>query len=53
MIKKGNQVKVIYGKDKGKTGEVIEIFHQNETRKGMLVHNQYLYLIEVANELIF
>ena len=25
MIKKGNQVKVICGKDKGKTGEVIEI----------------------------
>jgi ribosomal protein L24 len=24
-IKKGNQVKVITGKDKGKTGEVIEI----------------------------
>jgi len=26
MIKKGNQIKVIAGKDKGKTGEVIEIF---------------------------
>tara|TARA_B110000211_G_C13643091_1_gene362546 strand:+ start:72 stop:311 length:240 start_codon:yes stop_codon:yes gene_type:complete len=25
LIKKGNQVKVITGKDKGKTGEVIEI----------------------------
>ena len=25
IIKKGNQVKVITGKDKGKTGEVIEI----------------------------
>ena len=25
IIKKGNQVKVISGKDKGKTGEVIEI----------------------------
>ena len=25
MLKKGNQVKVITGKDKGKTGEVIEI----------------------------
>ena len=25
QIKKGNQVKVITGKDKGKTGEVIEI----------------------------
>ena len=24
-IKKGNQVKIITGKDKGKTGEVIEI----------------------------
>jgi large subunit ribosomal protein L24 len=26
MIKKGNQVQVICGKDKGKKGEVIEIF---------------------------
>ena len=26
MIKKGNQVEVICGKDKGKKGEVIEIF---------------------------
>ena len=25
IIKKGNQVEVIYGKDKGKKGEVIEI----------------------------
>ena len=25
QIKKGNQVKIITGKDKGKTGEVIEI----------------------------
>ena len=25
LIKKGNQVEVIYGKDKGKKGEVIEI----------------------------
>ena len=25
IIKKGNQVKVITGKDKGKTGEIIEI----------------------------
>ena len=24
-IKKGTQIKVIYGKDKGKSGEVIEI----------------------------
>ena len=25
MIKKGNQVEVIYGKDKGKKGQIIEI----------------------------
>ena len=25
LLKKGNQVKVIYGKDKGKTGEILEI----------------------------
>ena len=30
QIKKGNQVKIITGKDKGKTGEVIEI---NRTKK--------------------
>ena len=33
MIKKGNQVKVIYGKDKGKTGEVIEIFKSRQLAK--------------------
>ena len=25
LLKKGTQVKVIYGKDKGKTGEILEI----------------------------
>tara|TARA_Y200000002_G_C22589923_1_gene624744 strand:+ start:449 stop:700 length:252 start_codon:yes stop_codon:yes gene_type:complete len=25
ILKKGSQVKVIYGKDKGKTGEILEI----------------------------
>ena len=25
IIKKGTQVKIIYGKDKGKTGEILEI----------------------------
>ena len=29
MIKKGNQVEVITGKDKGKKGEVIEILRSN------------------------
>ena len=32
-IKKGNQVKVITGKDKGKTGEVIEINRKINTIK--------------------
>ena len=32
-IKKGNQVKVITGKDKGKTGEVIEISRKMNTIK--------------------
>ena len=32
-IKKGNQVKVITGKDKGKTGEVIEINRKMNTVK--------------------
>ena len=32
-IKKGNQVKVIAGKDKGKTGEVIEINRKMNTIK--------------------
>ena len=33
MIKKGNQVKILCGKDKGKTGEVIEILrNQNEAK---------------------
>jgi large subunit ribosomal protein L24 len=33
QIKKGNQVKVITGKDKGKTGEVIEINRKMNTLK--------------------
>jgi len=33
QIKKGNQVKVITGKDKGKTGEVIEINRKSNTIK--------------------
>ena len=28
IIKKGNQVKVISGKDKGKTGEILEIYRK-------------------------
>ena len=32
-LKKGNQVKVITGKDKGKTGEIIEINRKNQTVK--------------------
>ena len=31
IIKKGNQVEVIYGKDKGKKGEIMEI-NRNENR---------------------
>ena len=33
MIKKGNKVKVISGKDKNKDGEVIEIDRQNNRAK--------------------
>ena len=33
QIKKGNQVKIITGKDKGKTGEVIEINRKMNTVK--------------------
>ena len=33
MIKKGNQVVVICGKDKGKKGEVIEIFKRENRAK--------------------
>tara|TARA_B100001123_G_C15308726_1_gene1023584 strand:- start:1414 stop:1659 length:246 start_codon:yes stop_codon:yes gene_type:complete len=33
MIKKGNQVEVISGKDKGKKGEVIEIFRSMNRAK--------------------
>ena len=33
MIKKGNQVEVLCGKDKGKKGEVIEILrHENKAK---------------------
>ena len=33
MIKKGNQVKILCGKDKGKTGEVIEILRNKYRAK--------------------
>ena len=33
MIKKGKQVEIICGKDKGKKGEVIEIFRKNNKAK--------------------
>ena len=33
MIKKGNQVEVIAGKDKGKKGEVIEILRRDDKVK--------------------
>ena len=33
MIKKGNQVEIICGKDKGKKGEVIEIFRSASKAK--------------------
>ena len=33
MIRKGNQVEVICGKDKGKKGEVIEIFRAQNKAK--------------------
>ena len=33
MIKKGAQVEIIYGKDKGKKGEIIEILRLKNTSK--------------------
>ena len=33
MIKKGNQVEIIYGKDKGKKGEVLEILRKSNKLK--------------------
>ena len=33
MLKKGNQVQIICGKDKGKKGEVIEILKKNNKTK--------------------
>ena len=33
MIKKGNQVEILTGKDKGKKGEVIEILRQQDRVK--------------------
>ena len=33
MIKKGNQVEIISGKDKGKKGEIIEILRMSNTSK--------------------
>ena len=38
IIKKGNQVKIITGKDKGKTGEVIEINRKLNSLKVKAIH---------------
>ena len=32
-LKKGNQVKILYGKDKGKTGEILEVNRKLEKIK--------------------
>ena len=44
MIKKGNQVEIICGKDKGKKGEVIEILrHQNRAKvKGINIIKKHV-----------
>ncbi len=41
ILKKGTQVKIIYGKDKGKTGEIIEI-----NRKSNLVKVKAINMIK-------
>ena len=41
LLKKGNQIKVIAGKDKGKTGEILEI-----NRKSKLVKVKAINLIK-------
>ena len=33
LLKKGNQVKILSGKDKGKTGEILEINRKMSTLK--------------------
>jgi len=38
VIKKGNQVEVICGKDKGKKGEVIEILRQKNVAKVKVIN---------------
>ena len=32
LFKKGNQVKVIYGKDKGKTGEILRVIGEKKIK---------------------
>ena len=49
QIKKGNQVKIITGKDKGKTGEVIEIKRKMNTIKVNSSWQDLTFLVSVAS----
>ena len=41
-LKKGNQVKILSGKDKGKTGEILEINRKIEKVKILIMHHPNL-----------
>ena len=43
-LKKGSQVKIISGKDKGKTGEILEIDRKLEKVKVNLLRKKSLFL---------
>ena len=57
QVKKGNQVKVITGKDKGKTGEILEIDRKFNRVKIKAINNnkiiRLIFLMEILELFVY
>ena len=51
MLKKGNQVKILSGKDKGKTGEILEINRKptKENKGGIISKESFIHQSNIKN----
>ena len=48
ILKKGTQVKIISGKDRGKTGEILEI-DRKENKGGIISRESFIHQSNVKN----
>ena len=48
-LKKGNQVKILVGKDKGKTGEILEINRKSNLVKVKSIYFSSLCIFTISN----